>query len=69
MNHVSIEAESAEIDYGSALHMGGRYIRLGLRLTESQRRDAIVGLLSEMTTDDASALLRSEFPELFEVTA
>jgi hypothetical protein len=47
----------------------GRQLRVGLSMTAAQVRAAICDLLGGMPQPEAQALLRGEFPELFEVTA
>ena len=47
----------------------GRQLRVGMSMTAAQVRGAICDLMGGMPQPEALALLRGEFPELFEVSS
>ena len=68
-NQVSILCNSIEELSPTNGGQHGRQLRVGLSMDGEQIRRAVVNLLGDIPEPDAYALLRSEFPEWFEVAA
>lgn len=61
--------KEADLSTSPIPHLGERsYLQLDVRMTESQRRDAIVMLLGSMPEQTAFQWFRNEFPEWFGLT-
>lgn len=68
-NQVTLLCNSIEELSPASGGQHGRQLRVGLSMDADQIRASIVNLLSDMPEPDAYNMLRSEFPEWFEVTA